>query len=289
MSAGSPSRPGTASILAVGSELLGTARLDTNSLYLTSRLEALGISVVRKVCVGDGWADLLAEIPLALARAPLLVVTGGLGPTDDDRTKEAVAKVLGRALVRDEAILLRLKERFRRRGLEMPKVNEKQADVIEGAVALANPRGSAPGFLVAAGGSTVVLLPGVPLEMKAMWADAVEPLLARGGAAGLHRRTLKIAAMPESLVETLVKPVYAAYPDVPFTILAAPGEVQLQFAARGTFEEASRVLDRIEADFHKALSGEIFGRDDDTLEGVAGDLLRVKGQTLALAESCTGG
>jgi nicotinamide-nucleotide amidase len=289
VSAGSPSRPGTASILAVGSELLGTARLDTNSLYLTSRLEALGISVVRKVCVGDGWADLLAEIPLALVRAPLLVVTGGLGPTDDDRTKEAVAKVLGRALVRDEAILLRLKERFRRRGLEMPKVNEKQADVIDGAVVLENPRGSAPGFLVAAGGSTVVLLPGVPLEMKAMWADAVESLLARGAAAGVHRRTLKIAAMAESVVETLVKPVYAAYPDVPFTILATPGEVQLQFAARGTFEEASRVLDRIEADFHKALSGEIFGRDDDTLEGVSGDLLRVKGQTLALSESCTGG
>ncbi|MGZ5429688.1 MAG: nicotinamide-nucleotide amidohydrolase family protein, partial [Thermoanaerobaculia bacterium] len=168
-------------------------------------------------------------------------------------------------------------------------VNEKQADVIEGAVILANPRGSAPGFLVVAAGSTIVLLPGVPLEMKTMWADAVEPLLARGGAVGLHRRTLKIAAMPESAVETLVRPVYAAYPEVPFTILAAPGEVQLQFTARGTLEEASRVLDRIEADFHKALSGEIFGRDDETLEGVAGDLLRAKSQTLALAESCTGG
>jgi nicotinamide-nucleotide amidase len=122
-----------------------------------------------------------------------------------------------------------------------------------------------------------------------MWVEAVEPLLARDGTPGLHRRTLKVAAMPESLVETLVKPVYAAYPDVPFTILAAPGEVQLQFAARGTPEEASRVLDRIESDFHKALSGEIFGRDDDTLEGVVGDLLRMKSQSLALAESCTGG
>jgi len=199
--------------------------------------------------------------------------------------------VLDRPLVRDESILLGLKERFRRRGIDMPKVNEKQADVIEGAVVLANPRGSAPGFLVPAGGGTVVLLPGVPSEMKGMWVEAVEPLLARGGVpgAGLHRRTLKVAAMPESLVETLVKPVYAAYPDVPFTILAAPGEVQLQFAARGTPEEASRVLDRIESDFHKALSGEIFGRDDDTLEGVVGDLLRMKSQSLALAESCTGG
>jgi nicotinamide-nucleotide amidase len=289
VSAVSPLRPGTASILAVGSELLGTTRLDTNSLYLTGRLEALGISVVRKACVGDGWGDLLAEIPLALSRAPLLVVTGGLGPTDDDRTKEAVAKVFGRALVRDEALLLGLRERFRRRGFEMPKVNEKQADVIEGAVILANTRGSAPGFLVAAAGGTVVLLPGVPHEMKAMWVDAVEPLLARGGAPGLHRRTLKIAAVPESVVETLVKPVYAAYPEVPFTILAAPGEVQLQFAARGTPEEATRVLDRIESDFHKALAGEIFGRDEDTLEEVAGKLLRAKSQSLALAESCTGG
>ena len=289
MSASAPPRPDTASILAVGSELLGTTRLDTNSLYLTGRLEALGIGVVRKACVGDGWNDLLAEIPLALARAPLLVVTGGLGPTDDDRTKEAVARVFDRSLVRDEAILLGLKERFRRRGIDMPKVNEKQADVIEGAVVLANPRGSAPGFLVTAGGGTVVLLPGVPHEMKGMWVEAVEPLLARDGTPGLHRRTLKVAAMPESLVETLVKPVYAAYPDVPFTILASPGEVQLQFAARGTLEEASRVLDRIESDFHKALSGEIFGRDDDTLEGVVGDLLRLKSQSLALAESCTGG
>ena len=289
MSVEAPSGPNTASILAVGSELLGTTRLDTNSLYLTARLEALGISVVRKACVGDGWGDLLAEIPLALSRAPLLVVTGGLGPTDDDRTKEAVAKVFGRALVCDEALLLGLRERFRRRGFEMPKVNEKQADVIEGAVILANPRGSAPGFLVATAGGTIVLLPGVPHEMKGMWVGAVEPLLARGGAPGLHRRTLKIAAVPESVVETLVKPVYAAYPEVPFTILAAPGEVQLQFSARGTPEEATLVLDRIESDFHKALAGEIFGRDEDTLEGVTGNLLRAKSQSLALAESCTGG
>jgi nicotinamide-nucleotide amidase len=284
-----PPAPAAASILAIGSELLGTTRLDTNSLFLTGRLEALGIGVVGKTCVGDPWNDLLAEIPLALSRAPLLVVTGGLGPTDDDRTKEAFARVLDRELVRDEAILLGLRERFRRRGIDMPKVNEKQADVIAGAIVLANPRGSAPGFLVTAGACTVVLLPGVPHEMKAMWVEAVEPLLARSGMPGVHRRTLKVAAMPESLVETLVKPVYAAYPEVPFTILAAPGEVQLQFAARGTPEEAARVLDRIESDFHKALSGEIFGRDDDTLEGVVGDLLRAKGQTLALAESCTGG
>ncbi len=278
-----------ASILAVGSELLGTTRLDTNSLFLTERLEALGIATVRKACVGDDWDGLVAEIRVALDRAPLLVTSGGLGPTDDDRTKEAVAKVFGRGLVRDEAILLRLKERFRKRGYEMPAVNEKQADVIEGATVLVNRRGSAPGFLVEAGGRTAVLLPGVPHEMKAMWDDAVAPLLGRAAAEGLHRRVLKVAAMPESVVETLVKPVYAAYPEVPFTILAAPGEVQLHFAVRGSEEAAKERLDRIEGDFEKALSGEIFGRDDETLEGVVGDLLRLRQKTLALAESCTGG
>jgi nicotinamide-nucleotide amidase len=279
----------TASILAVGSELLGTTRLDTNSLFLTGRMEALGISVVRKACVGDDWDGLLAEISLALERAPLLVTSGGLGPTGDDRTKEAVARVFGRPLVRDEDMLLRLKERFRKRGYEMPEVNAKQADVIEGAVVLANRRGSAPGFLVEQAGRTVVLLPGVPHEMKAMWDDAVAPLLARTAAKALFRRILKVAAMPESVVETLVKPVYAAYPDVPITILAAPGEVQLHFAAQGAQDEARAVLDRIEADFNKALAGEIFGRDEDTLEGVVGDLLRLRQKTLALAESCTGG
>jgi len=283
------SGPHTASILAVGSELLGTTRLDTNSLFLTGRMEALGISTVRKACVGDGWDDLLAEIAAALERAPLLVTSGGLGPTDDDRTKEAVAAVLGRPLVRDEEILLKLKERFRKRGYEMPEVNAKQADVIEGATVLANRRGSAPGFLVEQGGKTVVLLPGVPHELKAMWDDAAAPLLARAAGAGLHRRILKVAAMPESVVETLIKPVYAAYPDVPITILAAPGEVQLHFAARGAPEEAGARLDGIEAAFQNALADEIFGRDDETLEGVVGGLLRLRQKTLALAESCTGG
>jgi nicotinamide-nucleotide amidase len=252
-------------------------------------MDALGIGTVRKACVGDDWDDLLAEIAAALGRAPLLVTSGGLGPTDDDRTKEAVAHVLGRRLVRDEEILQRLKERFRKRGYEMPDVNAKQADVIEGATVLANRRGSAPGFLVEQGGKTVVLLPGVPHELKAMWDDAVVPLLAPAAGPGLRRRTLKVAAMPESVVETMIKPVYAAHNGVPITILASPGEVLLQFASRGGAEEAGAVLDLIESDFRKVLGGEIFGRDDETLEGVVGDLLRQRKKTLALAESCTGG
>lgn len=280
----------TASILAVGSELLGTTRLDTNSLFLTGELETMGLTVVRKACVGDDWEELSVEMRLALDRAPILVVSGGLGPTADDRTKEVLAAVLNRPLVRDEEILSRLRERFRRRGFEMPTVNEKQADVIEGAVVLPNRRGSAPGFLVEAGHRTAVLLPGVPAELKAMWADEALPRLAGVfGTSGVHRRVLKVGGLPESLVEERIRPVYAAHPESPVTILANAGEVQLHFASRGTPDEATRVLDRIEADFRKALGEEIFGRDGETLEGNVGTLLRARRETLALAESCTGG
>ena len=281
--------PETASILAVGSELLGATRVDTNSLYLTASLEELGIRVVRKACVGDAWDDVLAEMRVALERAPLLVATGGLGPTDDDRTKEVLAHLLGRRLVRDEKILASLKERFRRRGMDMPAVNAKQADVIEGSVVLPNARGSAPGALVESGGKTVVLLPGVPSEMEPMWRDAAAPLLGLAHGAAVYRRVLKVAGMAESAVEERVKPVYAAHPGHEMTILAAPGEVQLHFTARGTREEAERALDLIEKDFRSVLDLEIFGRDGETLEGVVGDLLRLHGQTLAIAESCTGG
>lgn len=283
-----PSR--TASILAVGSELLGTTRLDTNSLFLTGELETMGLRVVRKACVGDEWPELEGEMLLALGRAPLLVVSGGLGPTADDRTKEVLAAILGRRLIRDEEILARLRERFRRRGHEMPKVNEKQADVVEGSVVLANRLGSAPGFLVEDGDRTIVLLPGVPAELKAMWTEEAAPRLASVfGTAGLHRRILKVGGLPESVVETRIQPVYAAHAASPVTILANAGEVQLHFAAQGTAEESAKVLDRLEADFREVLGDEIFGRDAETLEGNVGALLRSRGETIALAESCTGG
>jgi len=281
----------TASILAVGSELLGTTRLDTNSLWLTGELEAIGVRVVRKACVGDAWEALLAELGWALDRAPLLVVTGGLGPTEDDRTKEALSALLGRRLVRDEAILEGLRERWRKRGREMPGVNAKQADVLEGAVVLPNRRGTAPGYLVETEGKVVVLLPGVPWEMKALFTESVRPRLVPGGApAGVHRRVLKVVGLGESLVEELVKPVYERHRGHDVTILAAaPGEVQLHLAVRGTLEEASAELDLLEADFRSEVGPALFGRDEETLEGAVGRLLRAAGLTVAVAESCTGG
>ncbi len=280
-----------ASILAVGSELLGTTRLDTNSLFLTGELEAIGYRVVRKACVGDGWRDLVTELSFALSRAPCLCVTGGLGPTEDDRTKEAVAALLGLRLVRDEEILDWLKKRFRKRGREMPEVNAKQADVIEGAVVLSNRRGTAPGYLIESDGKTIVLLPGVPWEMKALFTESVVPHLTSGGApSGIHRRVLKVVGLGESAVEELVRPVYEAHRDHEVTILASgPGEVQLHVSARGTPGEAQKELDILEADFRSAVGPALFGRDDETLEGVVGNLLKNRGLTMAVAESCTGG
>jgi nicotinamide-nucleotide amidase len=173
----------------------------------------------------------------------------------------------------------------------MPEVNAKQADVVEGATVLPNRRGTAPGYLVETDGKTIVLLPGVPWEMKAIFEESVRPHLTGNGIPpGIHRRVLKVVGLGESAVEELVRPVYEAHRGHDVTILAAaPGEVQLHFAARGTLEEAREELDVLEADFRSAVGTALFGRDDETLEGVVGELLRNAGLTLAVAESCTGG
>jgi nicotinamide-nucleotide amidase len=279
-----------AALIAIGSELLGPRRQDTNALWLTEQLESVGIEVVRKACVGDDEQEIALELSFALARAPLVLATGGLGPTGDDRTREAAARAFGLRLTRDELILQALRQRFARRGLEMPSVNEKQALVLEGSRVIENRRGSAPGVWLERDGALIVLLPGVPVEMREMFEHRVLPEAAqRFGAARRYRRILKIAAMGESAVEERVAPVYARWPEHSFTILSSVGEVQLHLSASGTEEEAHRTLDAQSRDFEEALPGLIFGRDEDTLEKAVGGLLRAGGKTLAVAESCTGG
>ena len=279
-----------ATVIAVGSELLGAARLDTNSLWLAGKLDELGIAVVRKSCIGDDAAAIAAELREASRRAPIVLVTGGLGPTADDLTREAVGEFAGRPSAIDPDILEEIRGRFARRGIAMPAINEKQALVVEGTRALRNPRGSAPGIWLETEEGVVACLPGVPSEMKRMFEELVFPELARRfGSAPRRRRILKIAAMGESAVEERVTPVYAKWSDHAFTILASVGEVQLHLAAEGAPEEAERVLDAQTADFQEALGGRIYGRDEDTLESVVGERLRAAGATIATAESCTGG
>jgi nicotinamide-nucleotide amidase len=281
---------GRAAIVAVGSELLGSTRADTNSLWLSARLEEAGIPVVRKACVGDDAAEIRAELGLALSRAPLVVCTGGLGPTGDDLTKEAVAAHFGRRLVPDRAVLAVLRERWERRGLPMPDVNAKQALAVEGARLLSNPYGTAPGVLLEDSGRLVGLLPGVPREMRAMFDGHVLPEVRRRfGGPRRYRRVLRVASLGESAVEELVAPVYARWPESVFTILGGAGEVQIHLIAAGEEKEAQRTLDAQTRDFDEALGGRIYGRDEETLESVVGRLLRERGKSLALAESCTGG
>jgi nicotinamide-nucleotide amidase len=287
MSAGPPAR---AAILAIGSELLGPLRTDTNSLWLTARLEEVGVPVVRKAVVGDDPDAIVRELDFASSSANLLFTTGGLGPTADDVTVVAVARWLGAPLRRDADFVERMRARFERRGIRMAPVNEKQADFIVGARVLENARGTAPGFWGRTGEAEIVVLPGVPSEMREIMEASVLPELARRAEGAVsRRRVLRIGGMGESAVEQLVAPIYEKWKEDPVTILASPGEVQLHLCVRGAPEDAERRLAAIEQDFVEALGARIFGRDSEDLSAAVGRLLRDTGRTLAVAESCTGG
>jgi len=280
-----------AEILAIGSELLTPGRSETNAVYLTARLLECGIAVGARVTVADDAALVASAFRAALSRAELVIATGGLGPTEDDLTREAAAAALGRGLRRDEAILAALRERFARYGRAMAPVNEKQADVIEGAVVLANPRGTAPGQSVEAHGRWLVLLPGPPSEMQPIFEAQVLPLLmARRAGIVLRTRVLRIAAMSESDVEQAVAPVYKTFSNPRTTILGSPGQVELHLTAEGASPDAAE--ERIEAlagAIRERLVGRVYSEDGRELPEVVAALLRERGLRLALAESCTGG
>jgi nicotinamide-nucleotide amidase len=288
--AGSAVRASRAAIVAIGSELLSPLRQDTNSLWLTARLEEVGIGVARKAIVSDELPEIVAELDVAAREAAYVFTTGGLGPTADDRTVEALARWLGVPLRRNADFVATIRERFERRGIRMPEVNAKQADFPEGARVLENPRGTAPGFWGRRGDTEVVVLPGVPSEMREIMEAIVLPELARrAGGAVSRRRILRIAGMGESVVEELVQDIYKRWPENPVTILASPGEVELHLVTRGDPASADRRLGEMEADFRSALGGRIYGEDGVLLPAAVGALLRRRGLRLALAESCTGG
>ena len=280
-----------AAILAVGSELLGTDRLDTNSLKLTALLARYGAELRRKAVIGDSEAEIAAELRNLLPSVDLILITGGLGPTADDVTREAVAAALGRGLHLDSEVLAALERRFRSLGWQMPEVNRRQAWVVEGAAVLANDRGTAPGLRVESGGCTLFLFPGVPTELEGLMASALEPWLAeRSGGAARETAVLKIAGLPESVVEERIAPAYGEFGREAITILANAGEIRLQATAAGP-EPERRARLKAMVERLAALAGDaVFTtREEDTLESVVGDLLRAAGSTLTAAESCTGG
>jgi nicotinamide-nucleotide amidase len=280
-----------AEIIAVGSELLTPDRLDTNSLYLTRRLNQLGISVTRKTVVGDEPDRLRDAFRDALGRAELVISTGGLGPTLDDLTREAVSDLLGRKLQMNEGVLRRIEGRFRRLGRTMAENNKRQALVPEGAEILENSVGTAPGLWLEPDGRLLALLPGPPAELQAIFSQHVEPRLARlGGGRRLYARELRIAGLPESEVDQRAAPVYSAYADVETTILAAPGEIQIHLRAwSGDAAATERTLKEMVERLTLALGESVFTSSGESLEQVVGRELTRNHATIAAAESCTGG
>lgn len=278
-------------IVAVGSELLGADRLDTNSLRLTEALERHGVELRRKVVVGDDREELAGVLREVLDRHELVLVTGGLGPTTDDVTREVAAEVLGAELRRDEEVLGDLEERFRAYGRRMPEVNRRQAMVPAGAEVIPNPRGSAPGLLLTAGAKSLFLFPGVPAELEGMIAERLEPWLAeRSGGARRERVVLKVASLPESEVEERIAPVYEEFGAEAVSVLAGSGEVEVRAVAAGPEGERCARLRAMEARLAELLGDAVYTRREaDTLEEVVGRLLSGRGETLVTAESCTGG
>jgi nicotinamide-nucleotide amidase len=275
--------------------MLTPFRMDTNSLYLTEQLNLLGVDVIFKSIVGDDRRRLVAAAQHGLFRSDILIVSGGLGPTEDDLTREAVAEALGLKLRRDQEILARLEQRFADRGWKMSANNTKQADVLEGATALPNPNGTAPGQWLSGEFDgrehIIVLLPGPPHEMKALFeAEVRERLRAKVPPAFLAVRTLKIAMLGESAVDARVAPIYKRYSDVETTILAGAGEIELHFKTRAATQDAAQSrVDEVAGVVEDELDDAVYSRNGESLEQIVGYWLQMRSATLAVAESCTGG
>ncbi len=280
-----------AEIIAVGSELLTPDRVDTNALFLTSQLNRLGIEVVRKTVVGDDMDTLSRELRSALELADVVVASGGLGPTEDDLTREALSAVLRRPLVQNDELLKDLEAKFQRFGRPMPQINAKQAMVPVGATVLPNPRGTAPGLWLEDGPRIVILVPGPPGELEPMFIEQVIPRLeVRVTGARLVARELHVSGMGESAVDQAIAPIYKGYSDVQTTLLHVPGEILVNLrlwsadarAAEGRLEE---VVERI----RRALGESLFTTKGEEIEQVVAHQLTWHGATIAVAESCTGG
>jgi nicotinamide-nucleotide amidase len=284
-----------AEIIAIGSELLTPFRQDTNSLYLTERLNQLGVEVVLKTIVGDSRERLVSVAQHALFRSDLVIFMGGLGPTEDDLTREAVAEALGLVLHRDPEILAKLEQRFASRGYKFTPNNHKQADVIEGAVVLPNANGTAPGQWISGKYEgrerLIILLPGPPFELKALFDEqCFERLRGKLPAAYIATRVLKVAMMGESLVDSRVAPIYKRYHDVQTTILAGAGEIQLNLFTRSDSQEAAQSrVDELADAIEDELEDAVYSRKGESLEQIVGYYLQMRNSTLAAAESCTGG
>jgi len=284
-----------AEIIAIGSELLTPFRQDTNSLYLTEKLNQLGVEVIFKTIVGDSREHLVPAAAQALSRADVIIFMGGLGPTEDDVTREAVAEALGLELRRDPEIIDKIEQRFASRGWKMPPNNVKQADVLAGATVLMNANGTAPGQWISGKydgrEKIIMLLPGPPHELKALFEEqCMDRLRAKLPPQFIATRELKITGMGESHCDARVAPIYKRFPDVQTTILAGAGEIQLHLRSRAaSMEVAQRRVDELVSQMEEELGEHVFSDNGESMEQIVGYYLQMRNATLAVAESCTGG
>ena len=290
-----PERIARAVVIAVGSELLTPNRIDTNSLLVTRRLDELGIRLRYKTVVGDCRDDLAQALQLAIPRADLIVLSGGLGPTADDVTRETVAAVFGAPLDEDPDVVAAIRARFAARGLPMPDINRRQALIPRGASALVNTQGTAPGLWIEHDGVACVALPGPPRELRSMLETVVRERIApSSGGEGVFRRVIRVTGRSESHVEEAAHPVYSRWRSAPVpietSILASFGQVELHLAARSrTQAAAAAALDDATNALAGVLGRDLVSSDGALLETVVGRLLRAAGRRVAVAESCTGG
>ncbi|MCC7307220.1 MAG: competence/damage-inducible protein A [Acidobacteria bacterium] len=281
----------SAEIIAVGSELLTPERMDTNSLWFTQKLNEAGVELKLKTIVGDDEERLEETIRDAIKRSDIVITTGGLGPTEDDVTRQVSARAIGRQLVYHAELEAVLRERFRRWGREMPEINKRQAYIIDQAEVLPNPNGSAAGMMTEANGKLLVVLPGPPKENQPMYEDFVAAKVrAMAGGVLVKRRLLRVSGIGESAVDEKIAPIYKAYPSVQTSILFSKSEIEVHLAARSeNEEEADNTLQELAEKIADALGPAVFATNGETLEEVVGAMLKERGKTLAVAESCTGG
>ncbi|HJZ66951.1 MAG TPA: competence/damage-inducible protein A [Blastocatellia bacterium] len=280
-----------AEIIAIGSELLTPYRTDTNSLWLTERLNSVGIEVQLKTVVGDDEAILEESVRDAMRRSDVIISTGGLGPTEDDITRKVFARVLGRQLTLDYAVLEQIRERFASRGYQMTPNNERQALIPHGATVLPNPNGTAPGIKMEQDGKLIVLLPGPPRENQPMFNDFVMADLERmSRGVRISTRVLKVTGLGESALDDMIAPIYKEYTNPLTTVLFTDSEIEIHLRASAeTGARAEELVDELADKLEEKLGYYVYSTHDESLEEIVGHQLRLKQFTIAAAESCTGG
>ncbi|MBY0505326.1 MAG: competence/damage-inducible protein A [Bryobacteraceae bacterium] len=280
-----------AEIIAVGSEMLTPQRIDTNSLYLTDQLNAYGVEVVYKCVVGDDRALLTDSIRLAVNRSAIVILSGGLGPTEDDLTRDAVAAALGVGQTYHPDVFAGIEGMFARLGRKVAENNKRQAMLIDGAEWLENTRGTAPGQWIRTANGVVILLPGPPKELTTMYERTVrERLVALLPKQALRTRWYRVAGMGESDLDQLIAPVYTRYTNPVTTVLAKAGDIEVHLRARlDTAEAAEALVNEVGVQVEALLGDRIYSHNGDPLEKTVGLMLAARGATVAVAESCTGG